>query len=60
MIALIKIQKGDALDAFGSIIVGVVSGILVVAVVEILDLKLHIDDPEVRLVPSGAWGVLEG
>ena len=35
----------DALDALGAVIVGVVSGILVVVVVELLDLKLHIDDP---------------
>lgn len=33
------------LDALGATIVGVLSGIPVVAVVELLDLKLHIDDP---------------
>ena len=43
---LVGITAGcDALDALGSAIVGVVSGILVVVVVELLDLKLHIDDP---------------
>ncbi len=43
---LVGITAGcDALDALGAAIVGSVSGILVVAVVELLDLKLHIDDP---------------
>ena len=43
---LVGITAGcDALDALGAAIVGAVSGILVVAVVELLDLKLHIDDP---------------
>ena len=51
----------DALDAVGSIAVGVVSGILVVAVVEILDLKLHIDDPVGAVavhMANGAWGTI--
>lgn len=59
---LVGITAGcDALDAFGSIIVGVVSGILVVAVVEILDLKLHIDDPVGAVgvhLANGVWGTL--
>ena len=43
---LVGITAGcDALDALGAAIVGAVSGILVVVVVELLDLKLHIDDP---------------
>ncbi|MBQ7726787.1 MAG: ammonium transporter [Clostridia bacterium] len=43
---LVGITAGcDALDASGAAIVGAVSGILVVVVVELLDLKLHIDDP---------------
>ncbi|MBO4433287.1 MAG: ammonium transporter [Clostridia bacterium] len=43
---LVGITAGcDALDALGAVIVGAVSGILVVAVVELLDLKLHVDDP---------------
>ena len=43
---LVGITAGcDALDALGAAIVGTVSGILVVVVVELLDLKLHIDDP---------------
>ena len=43
---LVGITAGcDALDTLGAAIVGAVSGILVVVVVELLDLKLHIDDP---------------
>ena len=43
---LVGITAGcDALDALGAVIVGAVSGVLVVVVVELLDLKLHIDDP---------------
>lgn len=43
---LVGITAGcDALDAIGAAVVGVVSGILVVVVVELLDIKLHIDDP---------------
>ena len=42
---LVGVTAGcDAYDALGSGIVGIVSGILVVVVVELLDLKLHIDD----------------
>ena len=59
---LVGITAGcDALDAIGATIVGVVSGILVVTAVELLDLKLHIDDPVgavgVHLV-NGVWGTL--
>jgi len=43
---LVGITAGcAALDAVGATVVGVVSGFLVVFVVEFLDLKLHIDDP---------------
>ena len=43
---LVAITAGCAsVDALGSIIIGAVSGILVVVAVEFLDLKLHIDDP---------------
>ncbi len=59
---LVGITAGcDALDALGSIVVGVVSGILVVAVVELLDLKLHIDDPVGAVgvhLANGVWGTL--
>ena len=59
---LVGITAGcDALDAIGATVVGVVSGILVVVAVEVLDLKLHIDDPVgavgVHLV-NGVWGTL--
>lgn len=50
-----------ALDAIGSGVVGVVSGILVVVVVEFLDLKLHIDDPVGAVgvhMANGIWGTL--
>ena len=59
---LVGITAGcDALDALGSVIVGVVSGILVVVVVEFLDLKLHIDDPVGAVgvhLANGIWGTL--
>ena len=59
---LVGITAGcDALDALGSVVVGVVSGILVVVVVEFLDLKLHIDDPVgaggVHFA-NGVWGTV--
>lgn len=50
-----------ALDAIGSGVVGIVSGILVVVVVEFLDLKLHIDDPVGAVgvhMANGIWGTL--
>ena len=59
---LVGITAGcDALDALGSIVVGVVSGILVVVVVELLDLKLHVDDPVGAVgvhLANGIWGTL--
>ena len=59
---LVGITAGcDSLDAFGSVVVGVVSGILVVVVVEFLDLKLHIDDPVGAVgvhLANGVWGTL--
>ena len=59
---LVGITAGcDALDALGSVIVGVVSGILVVVVVEVLDLKLHIDDPVGAIgvhFANGVWGTI--
>lgn len=50
-----------ALDALGATIVGIVSGILIVVVVELLDLKLHIDDPVGAVgvhMANGIWGTL--
>ena len=59
---LVGITAGcDALDAIGATIVGIVSGILVVVVVECLDLKLHIDDPVGAVgvhLANGIWGTL--
>ena len=51
----------DCTDALGAIIIGAVSGILVVVAVEFIDKKLHIDDPvgacAVHLV-NGIWGTI--
>ncbi|MBO4483865.1 MAG: ammonium transporter [Lachnospiraceae bacterium] len=59
---LVGITAGcDALDALGSVIVGIVSGILVVVVVEVLDLKCHIDDPVGAVgvhFANGVWGTI--
>ena len=59
---LVGITAGcDALDAAGSAIVGVVSGLLVVGAVELLDLKLHIDDPVGAVgvhFANGVWGTI--
>ena len=59
---LVGITAGcDALDAAGAIVVGAVSGILVVVVVELLDLKLHIDDPVGAVgvhLANGVWGTV--
>ncbi len=59
---LVGITAGcAALDAFGAIMVGLVSGILIVVVVEGLDMKLHIDDPVGAVavhMANGIWGTL--
>lgn len=59
---LVGITAGcDALDALGSTVVGIVSGFLVVFVVEFLDLKLHIDDPVGAVgvhLANGVWGTI--
>ncbi|MBO4229526.1 MAG: ammonium transporter [Clostridia bacterium] len=59
---LVGITAGcDALDAVGATVVGLVSGILVVLVVEFLDLKLHIDDPVGAVAvhfANGVWGTV--
>ena len=49
----------DCVDALGSIIIGAVSGILVVVIVEVLDKKFHIDDPVGAVavhMGNGIWG----
>jgi Ammonia permease len=59
---LVGITAGCAsLDATGSFIVGIVSGILVVFFVETLDIKFHIDDPVGAVgvhFANGIWGGL--
>ncbi len=59
---LVAITAGcDAVDALGSLIIGAVSGILVVVVVELLDLRLHIDDPVGAVgvhLANGIWGTV--
>ena len=59
---LVGITAGcDALDALGAIVVGVVSGILVVVVVELLDLRCHVDDPVGAVgvhLANGVWGTI--
>ncbi len=59
---LVGVTAGcDAFDAIGASVVGIVSGILVVVVVEVLDLKLHVDDPVGAVgvhMANGAWGTL--
>ncbi len=59
---LVAVTAGcDAFDAVGASVVGIVAGILVVVVVEMLDLKLHIDDPVGAVgvhCANGIWGTL--
>ncbi|MCH5187280.1 MAG: ammonium transporter [Oscillospiraceae bacterium] len=59
---LVGITAGCAtLDALGAIVVGVVSGFLVVIVVEVMDNVLHIDDPVGAVAvhfANGIWGTL--
>ena len=57
---LVGITAGcDAVDAIGSIIIGIVAGFLVVFIVEKLDLRFHIDDPVGAVgvhLACGVWG----
>ena len=59
---LVGVTAGcNAFDALGSSIVGIVSGLLVVFVVETLDIKLHIDDPVGAVgvhMANGIWGTI--
>lgn len=51
----------DVTDAFGTIIIGAVSGLLVVFGVWLLDFKLHIDDPVGAVavhMMNGIWGTI--
>jgi len=59
---LVAITAGcDSVNAFGAVIIGLVAGIIVVVAVEVLDLKLHIDDPVGAVgvhFANGVWGTL--
>ncbi len=59
---LVAITAGcDCTDAFGSIIIGAVAGLLVVFGVWLLDYKLHIDDPVGAVavhMMNGIWGTI--
>lgn len=59
---LVAVTAGcDTVDALGSLIIGVVAGIIVVVVVEALDMKAHIDDPVGAIgvhFANGLWGTL--
>ena len=59
---LVAVTAGcDAFDAVGAAVVGLVAGFLVVAVVEVLDLKMHIDDPVGAVavhMANGIWGTI--
>lgn len=59
---LVAITAGCAnVDALGSIIIGLVAGVWAVVVVEVLDLKLHVDDPVGAVgvhFANGIWGTL--
>ena len=59
---LVGVTAGcDSFDALGASAVGLVSGFLVVLVVELLDIKLHIDDPVGAVgvhLANGVWGTL--
>ena len=59
---LVAITAGCSnVDALGALIIGAVAGILVVAGVEFIDLKLHVDDPVGAVAVhgvNGVWGIL--
>jgi len=59
---LVGITAGcDVMDCFGSIMVGIVSGLLVCFGVWLLDYKLHIDDPVGAVavhMMNGIWGTI--
>ena len=59
---LVGVTAGcNTVDALGATVIGIVSGILVVVAVEMLDLRLHIDDPVGAVgvhFANGIWGTL--
>ena len=55
---LVGVTAGcSSVDAVGAIIIGLVSGLIVVVVVEFVDIKLHIDDPVGAFSVHGACGI---
>ena len=59
---LVAITAGCAsVDAVGAIVIGAVAGILVDVVVEVLDKKIHVDDPVGAVgvhLANGIWGTI--
>lgn len=59
---LVGITAGcSCVDALGSIVIGLVSGVLVVVAVEFIDKRLHVDDPVGAIAVhfcNGLWGTL--
>lgn len=59
---LVAVTAGcDVVDALGSCIIGAVAGILVVAAVEFIDIRLKVDDPVGAVavhMTNGIWGTL--
>ena len=59
---LVGITAGcQAVDLIGATLIGIVSGIIVVVIVEVLDNKLHIDDPVGAIavhLGNGVWGTI--
>jgi len=59
---LVAITAGCAnVDALGAGIIGLVAGFLVVIAIEVIDMKLHVDDPVGAIAVHGAnglWGAL--
>ena len=59
---LVGVTAGcDAVDALGSAIIGIISGLLVVIIVELIDLRFHIDDPVGAVgvhFANGVWGTI--
>ena len=59
---LVAVTAGcDVVDALGSCIIGAVSGILVVVAVEVVDIKIKVDDPVGAVAVhccNGIWGTV--
>jgi len=59
---LVAITAGCAnVDAFGATIIGLVAGVLVVIAIEVIDMKLYVDDPVGAIAVHGVngfWGAL--